>query len=166
MAEAGIAFNYVALHFDFHETTAYQIYSIVSGIKLSLRSPKIGQTEKKLTLLEDKFIHITSRRDRFLPANHPFCWTSRNCVWYASIQRNRPEPSPMHVEDGQNIDISAFSKHFMKGTPTPYKLNLGTMHARFGIQKECNRIYCKNLNKFVLISMWISVIIGVSLMCS
>ena len=59
-------------------------------------------TEKKLTPMAECFIHITSRWDRFLPAN-PLCWTSWNCLWYASIHQNRPEPSPMHVGDQVNI---------------------------------------------------------------
>ena len=44
---------------------------------------------------------------------------SSTSLLYASIHQNRLEPSPMHVEGGQNIDILAFSKHFYDGHCAP-----------------------------------------------
>ena len=46
--------------------------SIVSG-KQGWLETAIGQTEKNLTPLEERFIHIISRRKKCLSAN-PFCW--------------------------------------------------------------------------------------------
>ena len=59
MAEAGFNINYDAFHFDIHKTIAY---------KVGCRPHEIGQTDKKLTPLEERFSQITSRRMTFLTA--------------------------------------------------------------------------------------------------
>ena len=54
---------------------------------------------------------------------------NRNCFWNVSVHRNCPEPSQMHVEDVQNIDILSFWKAFYDRHCAPYKWNF----AVFGI---------------------------------
>ena len=61
-----------------------------------------------------------SRRERILPANS-LRLTSRKCLWYARICRICVKPSPMHVMDGQNIDISSFLKYFYDKRCVPYE---------------------------------------------
>ena len=51
-----------------------------------------------------------------------------------SIHHNRPEPSQMHVEDDQNIDILSFWKHFMKGIALHTNEHFATMHEVFCIE--------------------------------
>ena len=63
--------------------------------------------QKKITPLEERFIQITSRRDKFLTAIS-LCIMSRNCLWCVSIHQNPLEPSQMHVKDDQNIDMVSF----------------------------------------------------------
>ena len=103
MAEAGFNIDYVAVHFDIHKTIAYRVNNRFVQTKLAGDHPR-SDRQKKLTPLEQRFIHITSRRERFLTANS-LCITSMDCLWYVSIHQNRPEPSQRHVEDDQNMDI-------------------------------------------------------------
>ena len=95
VAEAGFNIKYVVFHFNIH-TKLLTEWTIVSWKKVGWRPTEIGQSEKKLTPLEEHFIQITSRRERFLTANTLFIM-SRNCLWYVSIYQNRLEPSQMHV---------------------------------------------------------------------
>ena len=114
MAEAVINMNDVALHFDFHKTTASIIINCFGQTSLDGAPPpaRLGRPKKKkLTLLEERFTHIRSRRDRFLPAT-PLYWTTRNCLCTWVSTENRQELSSMHTEDSQNIDTLAFSEHF------------------------------------------------------
>ena len=106
MAEAGFNIYNVAFHFDIHKTLANQIINRFVPDELAPDRPRSGR-QKKLTPLGERFIQITSRRVVFLPAN-PLFITSRNCLWYLSVRGNCPEPSPMHVENVQNIDILSF----------------------------------------------------------
>ena len=114
MADAGFNINYDAFHFGIHKTIAYQKINHFFRTKLTGDRPR-SAGRKKQTPLEERFIQITSRRVTFLTAN-PLCITSRNCLWYVSVHRNYPEPSPMHVENVQIIDICPLKKHFMTDT--------------------------------------------------
>ena len=114
LAEAGFNINYVAVHFDIHKTIGYRINNI-SCKESWLETARDRAGRKKLTPLEECFIHITSRRSWFLTATSLWI-TSMNCFLYVCIYQNRPEPSQMHVEDYQNIDILSFWKHVMSGT--------------------------------------------------
>ena len=104
MAEAGLNINYVAIHFDINKTIAYRIINRLVQTKLAGDRPRSDRQKKKLTPLEERFIHITSKRVTFLTAN-PLCIISRNCLWYVSVHRNCLEPSQMHEENVQNIKI-------------------------------------------------------------
>ena len=64
---AGININGVALDFDFH-TTPYRIINCVGQTRLAGICPRLDRP-KKLSPLEELFVHIPSRRDIFLPAN-------------------------------------------------------------------------------------------------
>ena len=85
--------------------------SIVSGKQGWLEIARDWTDRQKPTPLDKTLIHITSRREKFLPENS-LSWMSRNCLWYVRIRRNRPELFPMHVQKDQNIDILTFSSHF------------------------------------------------------
>ena len=73
-------------------------------IRLARDRPR-SDRPKKTHPVEVHFIHITSRWKKFLSANL-LCWKSRNSL----VHQYLPKPSPMPVEDGQNI--LSFSKHF------------------------------------------------------
>ena len=153
VAEAGFKINYVAVHFDIHKTIAYRINSRFVQRKLAGDRPRWGR-QKKLTPLEERFIHITSRRERFLTVDS-LCKTSRNCLWYVSIHQNRSETSQMHVEDDQNISILSFWKHFMTGTA----LHTNEILQRCMKNLVLNKIViASTVNNSVLISTWVSVI--------
>ena len=129
MAEFGFNINCDVFHFHIHKTIAYRIINqSFRVIKVCLRSPEIGQTEQKLTPLEERFIQIITRRVAVFTAN-PLCVTSRNCLWYVSVHQNCPEPSPNHAENVQNIDILSFQKTFYDRHCAPYKWNFSV----FGI---------------------------------
>ena len=115
MTEAGININDIACHFDIHKKNCLTNNQSLRAYRVCWRLPETGQTEKKLNPLEERFIHVTSRRKRFLSAN-PLFLTSTNCLRYARIRRNCQEPSPMHLENGQNFDILSFSKHLIINT--------------------------------------------------
>ena len=91
MAEVGFNKNYDAFHFDIHKTIAYQIinrYQSFRSNKVGCRPHEIGQTDKKLTPLEERLSQITSIRMTFLTTN-PLSITSSNCLWYVSVHQNR-----------------------------------------------------------------------------
>ena len=154
MAETGININ-DARHFGIHKTNAYQ--TINRFCKQGLLETARNRTDRqKLNPLEERFIHITSRRGRFLSANR-LCWTSRNCVRYARFRQNRQELSPMHLEDSQNVDILYFSNHVYNRHCAPYKWNETKFLLQRYIQdlvsnKTIIALAAKNLIKFVLIS--------------
>ena len=120
MTEVGFNINYDAFHFYIHKTIAYRIINRFVQKKSWLRPPEIGQTEQKLTPLQERFIQIISRRVAIFTAN-PLCITSRNCLWYVSVHQNCLEPSQNHVEIVQNIDILSFLKTFYDRHCAPYK---------------------------------------------
>ena len=128
MTEAGFNINYDAFDFDIHKAIAYRITNRFVQTKLAGYRRRSGRQIKKLTQPEERFIQITSRRVTFLTSN-PLCITSRNCLWYVSAQQNCPEPSAMHVENVQNIDILSCWKAFYDRHCAPYKWNF----AFFGI---------------------------------
>ena len=100
--------------------------SIVSGKQGWLGPPEIGQTETKLNPLEKRFIHIKSRRKRFLPAN-PLCWTSRICLRFASIRRNRTR---LRCTLGwSKYWHFVLLKRFYERHCAPCKWNIAMMHA-------------------------------------
>ena len=57
--------------------------------------------------------HSYRIKARETSSSKPALRKSDNCRWSARNHRDRPEPSPMHVEDGQNIDILSLSNHFL-----------------------------------------------------
>ena len=116
MAEVAFNINYDAFHFDIHKTIAYRVINRL----VQTKTPKIGQTEEKLTPLEERFILMISRRVAFFTAN-PLCITSRDCLSYVSVHQNRPEPSPNHVKNVKNIDILSFLKTFYDRHCAPHK---------------------------------------------
>ena len=124
IVETGINITYVSRHFDIHKNTCLPKHQWFLVNRVGCRSPEIGQIRKNLTPFEEHciYMYITSRLEIFLPANPPFS-TSRNCLLYARIRRNRLEPSPIQVEDGQNIDVLSFPKHFHDRQSAPYKWN-------------------------------------------
>ena len=115
MMEAGFNINYVAFNFDIHKTFAYRIINRFVQTKLAGDRPR-SDGRIKITLLEERFIQITSRRVTILKGT-PLCIASRYCLWYVSVHQNCQKPSPIHVENVQNIDILSFwKKLFMTGT--------------------------------------------------
>ena len=152
-AEAGFHINYVAVYYDIHKTIAYRINNRFGQRKLAGDRPKSGR-QKKLTPQGERFTQITSRRERFITAIL-LCITSRNCLWYASIRQNSPEPTQMHVEDDQNIDILSFWKHFMTGTAFHTNEILQRCMKYLVLNEIVIALTGKNS---VLISTWISVI--------
>ena len=124
IAEVAFNINNDAFHFVIHKTIAYRILITSNqsfrANKVGLRPAEIGQTEQKLTPLEERFIQIISRRVAFFTANS-LCITSRNCLWYVSLHQNFLEPSPNHMENVQNIDILSFLKTFYDRHCAPYK---------------------------------------------
>ena len=55
MAEVGFNINYDAFNFDIHKTIAYRIINRFVQTKLAVDRTRIGQTDKKLTPLEERF---------------------------------------------------------------------------------------------------------------
>ena len=119
MAETGFNINYVAFHFDIHKTIANRI------IKQSwLEIARDRAYRRKPTPLEERYIQIASRRMTFLTANTLCIYiTSRDCLLYVIVHQNCTEPSPMHVENVQNIGILSFWKTFYDRYCAPYKWN-------------------------------------------
>ena len=68
MAEGGIKINNIARLFDIiHKTTAYPKIDCYWQTGFAGESPK-SDKPKKLTPLAERFIHISQRWERFLPA--------------------------------------------------------------------------------------------------
>ena len=107
MAEIGFNINYDAFYFDIHKTIAYRIINRFLQKKVGLRPPEIGQTEHKVTPLEERF-HLDHIKTGGIFTANPLCIISRNSLCYVSVHQNCPEPSPNHVENVQNIDILSF----------------------------------------------------------
>ena len=106
MAEAGFNINYVAFHFDTHKTIAYRIINCFVQTKMAGYRPKSDRKKKNnSTGGMSHSDHIMTVA--FVTAT-PLCITSKECLWYVSVDRNCPEPCPMHVENVQNIDILSF----------------------------------------------------------
>ena len=66
MGEAGFNINFVAFHFDIHKIIAYRIINRFVQTKLAGDYLRSGRQKKILTLLEECFIQITSRRVTFV----------------------------------------------------------------------------------------------------
>ena len=66
MAEVGFNINYDAFHFYIHKTIAYRMTNRLVQSKLACDHPRSDRQNKKLTLLEEPFIQIISRRVAFL----------------------------------------------------------------------------------------------------
>ena len=128
MAETGFNINYVAFHFDIHGTFSYRIINRFVQTRLARDCSRSGRQKKEISQ-EERFIQITPRRETFPTAN-ALCITNRNCLWYVSVHRNCPEPSPMHVENVQNIDILSFWKTFYDRHCAPYKWNFAVFCIR------------------------------------
>ena len=121
MTEAGIDINSVILVFMKQLLTEH---SIVSGKQGWQETARNRTDRNKLNPLEERFLHITSRRERFLSAN-PICWYRGSKL------------SLVHLEDSFNIDILSFSKHFYDRHCAPYQWNdisVATIHTGFVIE--------------------------------
>ena len=128
MAEAGFNIDNVALHFDILINNCLPNNQSFRENKVGWRPPEIGQTEKKTNSTGGKFHSDHIKTGDFLTENS-LSITSRNCLWYVSVHRNCPEPSPKHMENVQNIEIPSFWKTFYDRHCAPYKWNF----AVFGI---------------------------------
>ena len=122
--EAGTNISDVTRQFDVHKKTSYRIINRFWQTRLAENRPGL------------------SRRDRLLSAIPP-CWTPINCLWYASISRNRPKPFPMHVKMVVKMMVKIliflpFENLSMTGT---------ALHTN-GISKRC--ILAFILNKIVI----------------
>ena len=118
MAKAGFNINYVAFHFDIHKTITNWIINRFMQTKLAGDRLRSGWQEKITNSTWGTFHsgHINTG-----DISNAHCITSRNCLWYVSVPRNFPEPSLMHVENVQNIDILSFWKTFYDRHCAPYK---------------------------------------------
>ena len=84
-------------------------------------------------------------------------WTSRICLLYASIHWNRPDSTPMHVEDGQILTFWTFQNIFMTGSAPHTNEILQWCMQEVVLNKIVIAFTAKKYIKFVLISMWIFV---------
>ena len=152
MTEAGININRGARHLVFIKQLLTE-ESIVSGEQCWLETARNRTDRKKLTSLEERFIHSASRRERFLPA---LCWSLRNVSgMYAWFRQNGLEQSLLKVEDGQNIDILSSSKHFYDRDLVPFnemKFLLQRCIQDLVLNKIVMVFTANNLIKFVIIS--------------
>ena len=149
VAEAGFNISFVAVNFDIHKTIAYRINKSFLQIKLAGDRPRSDRQQN--TNSTGGMFH-----SEHIKTGENSLWiTSRNCLWYVSIYQNHPEPSQIHVDDDQNIDILSFWKHFMTGTALHTNENLQQCMLYLVLNKIVIAFTVKN---YVLISTRIPVI--------
>ena len=134
MAEAGINIKSVALHFHIHKITAYRIINRFGQTWLTEDCPRSGRQKENLASRNVSLRRNRGGIDFFKQIRFAQRLGTVDVSGTQSIRRNRPELSLTHVEDCENVDSLAFFKHLFDRHCAPYKRNLATMHARFGIE--------------------------------